>query len=115
MRSRFLASRFLELRRRCITVLFCALAMPAIMAANPPSQNQGTHSSTTLQGHLTVSPEKKPVLKTPTKEYALAATTTYVLHTLQDNRLAGREIRAEGSMKPDGSFQVDKFFTVHRG
>ena len=91
-----------------------AIVLPAITcAAGPGARDQAVRTSGDLQGVLT--PGGTPVLKASKREYSLAATTSYVLHTLQDKRLSGREIRVEGAARPDGSFQVEKFFTVHSG
>jgi hypothetical protein len=68
-----------------------------------------------LQGTLFSVPGKGPVLKTAGKEQALSANTPYLFHTLQDKRLANREVRVEGTMQPDGTFRVEWLYTVHNG
>src|SRR5262249_38150200 len=96
-------------------VAFLCVYLTAVIT-QPVLAHPADHPSpVTVQGRLSVSPGKKPFLKTATKDYPLGATASYVLHTLQDNRLNGKEIRAEGLARPDGSFQVDKFFTVRQG
>ncbi|HKS96865.1 MAG TPA: hypothetical protein VJV74_12150, partial [Terriglobia bacterium] len=45
----------------------------------------------------------------------LAATSSYLLHTLEDQRLANREVRLEGAMKADGRFEVAHLFTLRDG
>lgn len=55
------------------------------------------------------------VLQTGKSDLKLSARTTYLFHTLQDKRLDGKEVRLEGIMKPDGTFEVDRFYTVHDG
>ncbi|HLY63744.1 MAG TPA: hypothetical protein VKV95_23635 [Terriglobia bacterium] len=55
------------------------------------------------------------VLQSGKKELKLSARTTYLLHTLQDKRLDNKEVRLEGLTKPDGTLEVDHFFTVHDG
>lgn len=55
------------------------------------------------------------VLQDGKQELKLSARTSYLLHTLQDKRLTGKEVRLEGNMKADGTFEVDHFFTVHDG
>jgi len=96
--------------------LFLPALLSAAIATSAAVSRPGNHSaSTTVQGQLSASTGKAPVLKTSNKDYQLVATTSYVLHTLQDNRLNGREIRAEGVAKPDGSFEVERFFTIHKG
>ncbi len=56
-----------------------------------------------------------PVLKTQKKEYALAGKTSYLFHTLQDKRLLHREVRLEGTARPDGTFQVERLYTLRDG
>jgi hypothetical protein len=96
-----------------LAALILALPLSASMAAaRAHPQPDHAAGAVTLEGQLTSSPGKA-TLKTRQKDYVLAATTTYVLHTLQDKRLQGREVRAEGRLKPDGTFEVEKFFTIH--
>lgn len=54
-------------------------------------------------------------MKTPEKEYELTGTTTYMFHTLMDKRLQNREVRVEGTFKPDGSFEVEWLYTIKDG
>lgn len=70
---------------------------------------------TVLQGKLDIAPDKCPLLKMDGKEQPLSAFTPYLLHTLQDKRLANREVRVEGKMMPDGTFQVEWLYTIHNG
>ena len=70
---------------------------------------------TVLQGKLLAAPDKCPILKMDGKEQPLSANTPYLLHTLQDKRLADREVRVEGRMQPEGLFQVEFLYTVHDG
>jgi hypothetical protein len=79
------------------------------------SQAPVARGPVTLDGKLITSAGKRPVLKTAKQEYPLTATTTYVLHTLQDNRLGGREIQVQGTLGRGGTFEVSKFFTVRSG
>lgn len=69
----------------------------------------------TLQGRLTVASGDRPTLKTAQRAYALSAKTSYLFHTLQDQRLLDREVRVEGTLKPDGTFEVAHLFTVRDG
>jgi len=55
------------------------------------------------------------VLQTGKKDLKVSARTSYLLHTLQDKRLADKDVHLEGIMKADGTFEVDHFFTVHGG
>ncbi len=68
-----------------------------------------------LEGTLLTTRGDCPMLKTADRELALSANTPYLLHTLQDKRLEGREVRLEGAAKPDGSFEVQWLYTIKNG
>jgi len=68
-----------------------------------------------LDGKLQTTRGDCPVLKMNSREQALSASTPYILHTMQDKRLDGREVRLEGTPNPDGSFQVQWLYTIHNG
>ena len=91
--------------------LFVALAL-ALMGF---SQTHPAEAATFLNGKLVTLPGTGLVLRTAKKDYPLSARTTYLFHTLQDKRLASRQVRLEGTKKPDGTFEVAKLFTVRNG
>jgi hypothetical protein len=99
-----------------VAAVFLGLFASTLSAAfgQAPQDRAFKSAPVTLQGQLTASPGRA-VLKVSGKEYPLSASATYVLHTLQDRRLSGREIRVQGTPKPDGTFEVEKFFTLHNG
>ena len=68
-----------------------------------------------LEGTLVTTRGDCPLLKTGGREQALSANTPYLLHTLQDKRLDGREVRLEGNMKPGGTFEVEWLYTLKNG
>lgn len=68
-----------------------------------------------LEGKLVSVPGGCPILQINKKTYALTTRTPFLLHTLQDQRLAHREIRVIGTAKPDGTFEVLKFYTIRDG
>jgi hypothetical protein len=68
-----------------------------------------------LEGRLLTTRGDCPLLKTAGREQALSANTPYLLHTLQDKRLDGREVRLEGAAQPDGTFEVQWLYTLHNG
>ena len=70
---------------------------------------------TALEGKLLTTRGDCPLLKIGDREQTLSANTPYLLHTMQDKRLDGREVRLEGLSKPDGSFEVQWLYTVHDG
>lgn len=90
-----------------LTVAFVLAPAAAAQIASP--------KSVTLQGKLVNTPGATPVLKTRDKELPLAGRTVWLLHTLQDKRLADREIRVEGEWQPDGTLKVNHFYTLRDG
>jgi len=70
---------------------------------------------TVLQGKLLTTRGDCPILKINGREQALSADTPYLLHTMQDKRLDGREVRLEGTPKLDGTFEVQWLYTLHNG
>ena len=70
---------------------------------------------TVLEGKLLTTQGDCPLLKIGGRQEALSADTPHLLHTMQDKRLDGRDVRLEGIPKPDGSFEVHWLYTVHNG
>jgi hypothetical protein len=68
-----------------------------------------------IEGKLVATGAGCPVLKMHDKVQPLSGKTPYVLHTLQDKRLDGREMRLEGIPKPDGTFEVQWIYTIRDG
>jgi hypothetical protein len=88
----------------------------AALVASPLGAAQGvTRHSATLEGKLLSVPGEGPVLRIHEKDQPLSATTTYLFHTLLDKRLANREVRVEGTTKADGTFEVERLYTVRNG
>jgi hypothetical protein len=82
---------------------------PALAAADQPKPLAA------LEGILHSTAPKAPVLETHGKDQPLSAITKYLYDTLQDKRLDGREVRVEGTRKPDGTFDVQWLYTIHHG
>lgn len=103
------SARWLRILRRLAPAI-CALCVICgfgyCRAAESPSF---------LVGELVSVPGGCPILQVDKTRYTLTARTTYLLHTLQDPRLAHREIRVLGTAKPDGTLEVSKFYTVRDG
>ena len=105
----------------CSGVALQALAMAlflcaAALTASPLRAAQGVPPQlATLEGKLFSIPGEGPVLRIHEKDQPLSATTTYLFHTLLDKRLANREVRLQGTMKPDGTFEVERLYTVKNG
>ena len=79
-------------RWRKTWILIAALAplfAPVLLA-------EQTKPLTVLEGKLLTTRGDCPLLKTGGREQALSANTPYLLHTMQDKRLDGREVRLEG-------------------
>ena len=87
-------------------------ASPAPAAPGAQHPNQGVVK---LQGILLTQPGRGPLLKTSQHTYQLEGQSAYLLHTLEDKRLLNRELRLVGTVQPDGSFQVQRIFTVRDG
>ena len=97
-------------------VLFLALASLMVGISSPAlGQSPSTNAFETLQGRLSVAGGGGPTLKTALRDYTLSAKSTYLFHTLQDQRLLNREVRVEGTLKPDHTFEVSHLFTVRDG
>jgi hypothetical protein len=74
-----------------------------------------TKPLTVLEGKLLSTRGDCPLLKINGREEALSANTPYLLQTLQDKRLDGRQVRLEGIPQPDGAFEVHWLYTIHNG
>jgi len=100
------------LRVLAVGLIVCAAAL----AASPLRAAQGVaRHLAALEGKLLSIPGQGPALRVHEKDQPLSATTTYLFHTLQDKRLANREVRVEGSMKADGTFEVERLYTIRDG
>ena len=84
-------------------------ALPASGQVGEPKSPQA------LQGKLLFLARTGPIVRTAKKDYQVSARTTYLLHTLQDKRLLNREVHLEGTLKPDGTLEVAKLYTVRNG
>jgi len=88
----------------------------AALVPPPLGAAQGmTRHLAALEGKLLSVPGEGPVLRIHEKDQPLSATTTYLFHTLLDKRLANREVRVEGTTKADGTFEVERLYTVRNG
>ena len=90
------------------------LVFGAAMTA-APARSSPQNLPAVLEGSLLAGPQTALRLEAGGKAVTLSATSSYLLHTLQDERLKDRELRLEGVMKPDGTFEVAHLFTVHNG
>ena len=95
---------------RALASLTAAAAMSSALGQSPSAGPPEI-----LQGRLMVVGGGLTTLKTAQRDYTLSAKTSYLLHTLQDQRLLNREVRVEGTLKPDRTFEVAHLFTVRDG
>lgn len=113
MKSRFAqvphGTEITQLRFAMLLLAMIVLALPGF------AQVHSTEPLPFLTGRLETLPGTGLVLQSAKNNYPLTARTTYLLHTLQDKRLANRQVRLEGTKKPDGTFEVAKFFTLRNG
>jgi hypothetical protein len=101
-----------SMRVMTIGLIVCTAAL----AASPLCATQGeTRHLAALEGKLLSIPGQGPVLGIHDKDQPLSATTTYLFHTLLDKRLANREVRLEGTTQADGTFEVERLYTVRNG
>jgi len=68
-----------------------------------------------LEGKLLTTRGDCPILEINGRDQTLTADTSHLYHTMQDKRLDGREVRLEGILKPDSSFEVHWLYTIHNG
>jgi hypothetical protein len=101
-------------KRMCGTqAIALAAAMVLLLSAGAFSaQNKPL---AVLEGKLVTTRGDCPLVKINGRDQPLSANTPYLLQTLQDKRLDGREVRLEGLPQPDGTFQVQWLYTVHNG
>jgi hypothetical protein len=78
------------------------------------AQGEPTHLAV-LEGQLQATSADCPVLRTHGKDQPLSAYTAQLYHTLQDKRLANRDVRIEGTMKAGGTFEAERLYTVKDG
>jgi hypothetical protein len=99
-----------SLGRCCLPLLAFVLLAPGWLGAKSEGKPPAA-----LEGKLLSTPGVGPVLKEHGKDQLLSAVTPYLLHTLEDKRLANREVRVEGVPKADGSFEVARLYTIRNG
>ena len=92
-----------------------------LMAAYPPAFSAIASASDppfeTIQGKLEIGPQAVLHVATASGEVAVTSTESSILHTLQDRRMNGREVRLEGQLQNPASsakaLDVAHVFTVH--
>ena len=94
--------------------LVWSVATMVFLAAAILAHPQESKPAPPLQGKL-VQRAHGPVLRIKGKDFPLSTVRTWHLNTLNDKRLAGREIRVEGDWAPDGTIKLTEFHTVKGG
>ncbi len=95
---------------------FLALGLPASGAARLKAPTGGQLPGiSTLQGRLVTAGSGGLRLSTPSGDVAVTSDNPQLLHTLQDTRLAGRQVKLEGRRTLDGAFNASHIFVVHDG
>jgi len=87
----------------------------AFLALSGLAAEQAQKPLEVIEGALVQAEGGKVAVKNAGKEVSVSARSSYLLHALEDKRLAGRQVRVEGERKLDGSFEAWKFFTVRDG
>ena len=104
------AASWIAGRGIAVGLIVCAAAASSLCAG----QGVPRHLAA-LEGKLISVSGEGPVLQIGRKDQPLSATTTYLFHTLLDKRLANREVRVEGTMKADGTFEAERLYTIKDG
>jgi len=107
------------LRRLPIGVGYFVIAAALACGAHPArawssGQAVATQASASVQGKLDVAIGGVKIASS-TGAITVTSGNPSLLHTLQDSRLNGREVRLEGERKPDGSFEAHHLYTVRDG
>lgn len=111
--TRFLFRR--SFRARLGLFLGCISALG--LSASPGSREHAAQlaSLATLQGKLIITGSQGLRFSTPRGDIAVTSDNPQLLHTLQDVRLAGRQVKLEGQRTPDGAFSASHIFVVRDG
>lgn len=92
------------------------LLMPTLVfLCGPAGRAADAKPLAVIQGTLLTTRGDCPLVKTNGHDQALSSDNPHLYRTMQDKRLDGREVRLEGTERPDGSFNVQWLYTVHNG
>ena len=97
-----------QLRVRVLAASLFSLLACGLWAAQPKPL-------AVLEGKLVTTRGGCSMVNINGREQPLSADTPHLLHTLEDKRLEGREVRLEGVAQSDGTFEVHWLYTVHGG
>jgi len=99
---------------RCVAAVF-AVALALAFASSLRAAQAPAKPLAALEGTLLTTRGDCPLLKINGRQQPLSANTPYLLQTMQDKRLDGREVRLEGTERADGIFEVQWLYTVKNG
>ena len=94
---------------------FAAQELPASPARPAQTATAPLQSISALQGKLVVTRSEELRLSTSSGDVPVTSNNPQLLHTLQDARLRGREVRLEGQRSSRGEFNVSHIFIVRDG
>ena len=107
--------RFLFTARLLLILLMSGACLPSLGAVSAVANSP----SATIQGKLVIGPQDALHVATPSGDVVVTSTDSSILHTLQDPRMNGREVRLDGQLQnsPTGAraLQVAHVFTIHDG
>ena len=69
----------------------------------------------TIQGKLIIEPGKPAILRYEGKDVPLTSADKYIVATLKDTRISGREMKLTGRFRDDGAFEIRDFHVVRSG
>ncbi|MGH9405832.1 MAG: hypothetical protein ACRD3D_08365 [Terriglobia bacterium] len=69
----------------------------------------------TIRGVLGTKAGKGPILRAGQREYILQGQSPYLLHVLEDKRLANQELQLQGTTGGGGAFVVSRVYAVRNG
>ena len=98
-----------------ITLVYFAFALTTLSATLSARTGEPTaaQASASIQGKLDNASAGALKVATSTDAVTVTSNNPALLHTLQDSRLNGREVRLEGERKPDGSVDAKHLFLVN--
>jgi len=87
------------------------------LSASSPSREEAAQLANlvTVRGKLIITGTEGLQLSTPSGDIAVTSDNPQLLHTLQDPRLAGRQLKLEGRRTPDGAFSASHILVVRDG
>lgn len=95
-----------------LVFLGCVVLTPPVTVFPARQPAAAEQNDTAIFGRLVARDGKTPTLHLENKDVPLVSEKRSIAETLRDSRLSGRELKAVGHVKADGSFEVREFFVV---